>query len=372
MRRVLVPLLALVAAGVLGGVAAVAVWETAVEDDEPASVAAEPSQPVAAGTALSLRELYRRALPGVVEVSVGGGGADDDEDGEDEPRPRRGRALPFPVPPVPDAAATGSGFVIDDEGHIVTNQHVVGDAESVTVTFSNGEEAEARVVGTDPSSDVALLELENPGEHDLRPLELGSAEQLEVGDAVAAIGSPFGLEGSLTTGIVSALDREIQAPNGFTIDGAIQTDAALNRGNSGGPLLDAQGRVIGVTSQIQTNTGGNEGIGYAVPVETVREVVEELRDDGQVQYAYLGVRLEDTDAGVRVAEVISDGPAARAGLREGDIVLEAAGESIETTADLRREVTEREPGDSLTLEIRRGGDTRTIDVELGRRPRSIE
>lgn len=366
MKRVLIPIAALVASGLLGGVAAVAAWEAVADDDEQAGATAEPARPVADGTALDLRELYRRALPAVVEVSVGQA---DDAD-EDQPQPRPRRAPPFPMPPNAEPTATGSGFVIDEDGHIVTNEHVVGDAETVTVTFSDGDEATARVVGTDPSSDVALLELE--GDRDVAPLELGASEDLEVGDPVAALGSPFGLEGTLTSGIVSAVDREIQAPNGFTIDGAIQTDAALNRGNSGGPLLDLQGRVVGVTSQIESSTGGNAGVGYAVPIETVREVVDELLEEGEVRYAYLGVRLEDTDDGVRIAEVIERGPAARAGLRQGDVVVEAGGQEVATADDLRRQVTSREPGERLALEVRRGDETRTFDVELGQRPGSVE
>src|SRR5688500_409405 len=258
-QRILLPV-AVAGAGLLGGAVGVGAWEALDDDPQPVSTAAErATTPTADRSTSSLAELYRRAAPGVVEIQTGGG------DEGFNPFDQQGEVEP---------AATGSGFVIDDEGHIVTNQHVVGDAQTVTVRFPNGDEAQARVVGSDASTDIALLDLE--GDRDVTPLELGSSESLEIGDAVAAIGSPFGLEGTLTSGIVSALDRDIRAPNGFTIDGAVQTDAALNGGSSGGPLLDSAGRVVGIASQIESRTGGNVGIGYAVPIETAQRVVAEL------------------------------------------------------------------------------------------------
>ena len=361
MRRILLPLAALAASAVLGGIAAVGIW-TAVDDDEAEPAAATTGSPAAppsrntAAQGLSIGEIYRRASPGVVEIRVEAGGGD----GEDSFLPQPG--------------ATGSGFVIDDEGRIITNQHVVAGAESVTVVFSNGDEADGRVVGSDPSTDIALVQLENY-DGDLTPIPLGSSESLEIGDTVVAIGSPFGLEGTLTAGIVSALDRQIRAPNDFTIDGAIQTDAALNSGNSGGPLLDAGGRVVGVNSQIQSESGGNVGIGYAVPIETAREIVEELREDGEVQHAYLGVTLsepEEGEDGVRLAEIRPGGPADDAGLEVGDVVVGIGGEPAETVDEVRGAVDARQPGDELKVEVRRGDDTETVTVELGERPNSPE
>ena len=359
MRRILLPLAALAASALLGGLAAVGIW-TAVDDDEaepaaaaPASSAAPPRSNTSA-QGLSIGEIYRRASPGVVEIRVEAGGGEGDDS-----------FLPQP-------GATGSGFVIDEEGRIVTNQHVVGGAETVTVVFANGDEAEARVVGGDPSTDIALLQLEDY-DGDLTPIPLGSSESLEIGDTVVAIGSPFGLEGTLTAGIVSALDRQIRAPNDFTIDGAIQTDAALNSGNSGGPLLDSQGRVVGVNSQIQSESGGNVGIGYAVPIETAREIVDELREDGEVEHAYLGVTLtepEEGEEGVRLAEIIPGGPADDAGLEVGDVVVEIGGEPAETVDEVRGAVDAQQPGDELEVEVRRGDDTETVTVELGERPSS--
>ena len=370
MRRFVIPIVALVAAAVIGGVGAVGVWEALESDTEPvaatatttAEEAAGRDRPTATGGALSLTEIYSKAAPGVVEVEVTRGVAG--PDGSDSPR-----ALPFGLPQ-PEAQAGGTGFVIDDEGHILTNQHVVGDAERVRVRFVNGDVVDAQVVGTDPSTDVALLKVE--GDRDLTPLELGSSEALEVGDPVAAIGSPYGLEGTLTAGIVSALDRDIRAPNGFTIDGALQTDAALNSGNSGGPLLDAQGRVVGIASQIRTETGGNIGIGYAVPIETARRVVEQLLEGGEIQYAYLGVSLgEVTDEGVPV-DVVEGAPAADAGLRDGDLITKVDGDEVDDAEDVRDAVTAKKPGDELRLEVRRGDETETFEVELGERPESVQ
>jgi putative serine protease PepD len=372
MKRFVIPFAALLAAGVLGGVAAVGVWE-AVDDDEPSTrtVAADPtsSRTTSATGGLSIGEIYDRASPGVVEVRVQGGPVDQTPDVTPDTDPFD------PSDVLPRPSSTGSGFVIDDEGRIITNQHVVGDAETVTVVFEDGEEAQARVVGTDPSTDIALLQLENPGDHELEPLPLGSSAGLEIGDTVVAIGSPFGLQGTLTAGIVSALDREIGAPNGFTIDGAIQTDAALNSGNSGGPLLDSEGRVVGVNSQIQSENGGNVGIGYAVPIDTVRGVVEQLQADGEVEHAYLGVSLSEAESGEEgavVTDAVDGGPAADAGLEDGDVILQIDGEPVEAVQDVRAAVDAKQPGDAMVLEVRRDGDTERIEVELGERPASVE
>jgi putative serine protease PepD len=238
------------------------------------------------------------------------------------------------------------------------------------VTFANGDEVEARVVGTDPSTDVAVLEL--TGDRDVEPLELGSSESLEVGDPVAAIGSPFGLGGTLTSGIVSALDREIEAPNGFTIEGAVQTDAALNSGNSGGPLLDSHGRVVGIAAQIRSENGGNVGVGYAVPIETARSVAERLLAGDEIEYAYLGVSLgEANDEGVPV-DVVDGGPADEAGVEDGDVITSVDGAEVTEADDVRDAVNAKEPGDTLTLEVERAGDTEQIEVELGERPEQAE
>ena len=354
-QRILLPA-AVAAAGLAGGAVAVGGWELLNDDPDSVTTVARSATPTADRGSSSLAELYREAAPAVVEItrSAEEGFNPFDQEGEQEP------------------GATGSGFVVDDEGHIVTNEHVVGNAETVTVRFANGDQARARVVGADASTDVALLDLES--DRHVTPLELGSAESLEVGDAVAAIGSPFGLEGTLTAGIVSALDRSIRAPNGFTIDGAVQTDAAVNGGSSGGPLLDSQGRAVGIVSQIQSENGGNVGIGYAVPIETAKRVVDELLASGEVQHAFLGVSLADEapdGGGARVSEVVDGGPADDAGLRPGDVIEAVGGDDVETPDEVRAAVDSHEPGDSVEVRVRRDGDTRTLDVELGERPNQV-
>jgi putative serine protease PepD len=352
-RRLLVPVLALAAASAIGAGVGIGVWE-AKEADEAAATVTTPNQVTSApaGSNLSINEIYDGASSGVVHITTGSGQ----------------QASPFGSPD--GGGATGSGFVIDDEGHVATNQHVVEGVEQVTVRFENGEERTARVVGADPSTDVALLKLDSLPDG-VEPLELGSTESLEIGDLVVAIGSPFGLQGTVTAGIVSALGRELTAPDGFTIDGAIQTDAAINPGNSGGPLLDGQGRVVGINSQIATETGGNVGIGYAVPIETVQEVVEALQAGQTIERPYLGVRLSDADNGAALAEVTDGSPAADAGLEPGDVVVEVEGEAIDSGDELRRAVAEREPGDELELTVRGSdGETRDVTVELGTRPGS--
>jgi putative serine protease PepD len=297
-------------------------------------------QPAADG---SVSDIYAEAAPAVASVDNGNGGS-------------------------------GSGFLMDGEGHVVTNQHVVDGGSDFTVRFGeDGEEIEARLVGEDPSTDLAVLEIEDvPAETD--PLELSSSGDLRPGDAVIAIGSPFGLSGSVTTGIVSALDRQITAPNGFQIDGVLQTDAAINPGNSGGPLLDAEGRVIGVNSQIASSDARqSSGVGFAVPVDTVKEVVPQLLENGEIERAYLGVRFgEDPEqSGALVGQVTPGGPAAEADLRPGDRITAIDGREIDQAEDLSTAVAERKPGDRVRLTVQRDGEQRTIEVELGTRPDQV-
>jgi putative serine protease PepD len=354
-QRILLPA-AIAGAGVLGGLAGAGAVEALDDDPEPVAAASTGTSSPTAATSSSLAELYRRVAPGVVEIVV----ATSPEDAFG------------PFGPPSESTSTGSGFVID-ERHVVTNQHVVDDAGQVSIRFANGDEADARVVGTDASTDIALLELE--GGRDVTPLDLGSSESLEIGDPVAAIGSPFGLEGTLTSGVVSGLDRDLRAPNGFTIDGAIQTDAALNSGNSGGPLLDSQGRVVGVAAQIESENGGNVGVGYAVPIETAQRVVDELLESGEIRHAYLGVALAaeaSDDGGVAVEEVTAGGPADDAGLRTGDVIVAIAGDEVASPDEVRAAIDSRNPGDAVEVRIRRGGDERTVRVELGERPDEVQ
>jgi putative serine protease PepD len=265
--------------------------------------------------------------------------------------------------------AQGSGFVYDDQGHVITNQHVVDGAQSVKVTLWNGKTYDATVVGSDPSTDIAVLKVDAPASS-LQPLALADSSSLAVGDGVVAIGSPFGLEETVTTGIVSALHRQITAPNGFAITDAIQTDAAINHGNSGGPLLDLSGRVIGVTSQIESESGGNDGVGFAVSSNTVERIADALISNGSVDHAYLGVATEDSTSptGALVATVRAGTPAAAAKLVADDVVTAVDGEPVTSSDKLRELVDAHQPGDTVTLTVLRNGSTTRLNVVLGTRP----
>jgi putative serine protease PepD len=332
----------LLAAGVGAAVGAGVALQT-----EGDAVAAETTTVATADsvaeTTSSLAGLYKRVKDAVVTVHASNGGG---------------------------SGATGSGFVIDKQGHIVTNQHVVSGAQSVSVEFSDGSEVEAEVVGTDASTDIAVLDVNRPAAQ-LTAVSFASEGSLEVGDPVVAIGSPFGLDGTLTTGVISALGREIRSPNGFTIENAVQTDAALNNGNSGGPVFDTQGRVVGVAAQIRSESGGNVGIGYAIPGDTAKRVAADLIQDGNVEHAYLGVSLAD-EGRAEIQEVVPDAPADRAGLRAGDEVTAVDGDPIESGDELREAIDAKRPGDKLTLTITRSGDERTVDVTLGERPATAQ
>jgi len=340
----------LLGAGVGGGVGAAVAHESDSGSDGAAS--ASTNEPVAETTS-STAALYKRAKDAVVEVHAAQGATE----------------TPF-GDQGPGGEATGSGFVIDEEGHIVTNQHVVDGADSVQVQFSDGSTATAKVTGTDPSTDMAVLDVDRPSS-ELTPLHFASTGGLEVGESVYVIGSPFSLEGTLTSGIISATGREIQAPNGFTIENAVQTDAALNHGNSGGPVLDTQGRVVGVAAQIRSESGGSDGIGYAIPGDTAQRVADALIQDGSVEHAYLGVSLAD-DGAAKIVQVKTGTPAARGGLAANDIVTEVDGESIETGDALREAIDAKKPGDQIELRVRRGNDVRTVKVELGTRPTTAQ
>jgi putative serine protease PepD len=358
-HRILVSAAALVAAAALGAAGALGVWEATNRDNDSSAVQpAAVAQPVATTRASSLiAQLYKRSIPGVVEVnSTSTAGSD---------------TTPFGAPGGGTTQSTGSGFVADTDGHVITNEHVVAGATSVTVRFHDGQTMKAEVVGEDASTDVAVLKLDHLPDG-VTPLPLGSTSALEIGDAVIAIGSPFGLEGTVTSGIVSGMGREIQSPDGFTIDNAIQTDAALNHGNSGGPLIDATGRVVGMNSQIASESGGSDGIGYAIPIETVRSIARQLEESGQVRHPYLGVTLADANGGgARIGQVRGGTPADSAGLRAGDVVTKVDGQAVSGADDLRRIVTEHEPGDKVTLTVRRGDSTKTLTVTLGARPQDM-
>ena len=338
---------ALVGAGAVAGVS------TVFDDDQVAvpQVTVTDATPAASSTT-TVGEIYKRSSASVVEITVGSAGAETPFGGGGGTQ-----------------QAQGSGFVYDTNGHVITNQHVVEGAETVSVEFANGKSYTARVVGGDPSTDIAVIDVDAPAS-ELKPLELADSSAVEVGDGVIAIGSPYGLEQTVTTGIVSALHRQITSPNRFAIDDAIQTDAAINHGNSGGPLLDLEGEVIGVNSQIESESGGNVGIGFAVPSNTVGKIADALITDGSVEHAYLGVALEDTDGaeGATLAEVRTGTPAAGAGLQQGDVVTELDGETVDSADELRSLIDSKQPGDKVALTITRDGSTRTVHVTLGTRP----
>ena len=301
------------------------------------------------------------------------------------------------------SGGVGSGFVLGDSGEVVTNAHVVTSGEGsaikrageVYVSFADGNEVPARIVGFDPFSDVALLKIDTDGLK-LRPLRLGSVQGLRVGAPVAAIGSPFGEDRSLSIGVISALDRSIESLTGFDTPGAIQTDAAINQGNSGGPLLDSAGRVLGINSQIDTNSGDGTGVGFAVAVDTVRRSLRQLRSTGRARYALLGVATAPvfpqlakrfgirSTSGAWVQEVTAGGPADDAGIRGGkgatrfqartyanggDVIVSFAGRPVQTENDLASLVAAHRPGERVRLTILRGdGDERNVTVTLGARP----
>jgi S1-C subfamily serine protease len=333
--------------------------------------------------------VYEGAAPGVVTIlSIFGSGGGDAQD----------------LFGGGGGVGQGSGFVVSDEGEILTNAHVVTDAEAagnadinaadeVYVQFADRNQVPAEIIGFDPFADVALIKVDPDG-LDIKPLELGDLSDVAVGAPVAAIGSPFGEEQSLSTGVISATDRSIDSLTQFKIDGAIQTDASINPGNSGGPLLDAEGRVIGVNQQINTTSGGNEGVGYAVPIDLALRSLEQLRDDGTVEYAFIGVTTQalypqlaekldlDVETGALVARVVNGSPADEAGIEGpdqtidfqgqeietgGDVIVAVNGEEIVGESDLPRLVSRLDPGQEAELEVIRDGDREEVTVTLGTR-----
>ena len=277
---------------------------------------------------------------------------------------------------------TGSGFVWDSKGRIVTNHHVVVGADSVRVLFPDGTNVEAKILGTDPDSDLAVLEVNLPVDY-LKPIELGDSDNLRPGEIALAIGTPFGRDFTLTRGIISALGRTIDSPRqNYSIPNAIQTDASINPGNSGGPLLDRQGRVIGINSQIETRSGVNTGIGFAVPINQAKRVVPALIANGEYRYSWLGVTvgtlglegaerlgLPSNTRGAILDSLIPDGPAENSGLESGDIVTAIDGAAILDFADLIAYLSSRtSPGDVVTADVIRDGEAIQVEVKLGTRP----
>jgi S1-C subfamily serine protease len=355
----------------------VTIKEVAPATEYPGATAGTPA--LTDGT--SVREVYTRDGRGVVSVDV----AATSEAGP----------------------AGGSGFVVDEAGHIVTNQHVVEGAEEISVRFADGVRREAEVVGQDPSTDVALIKVDAPRKA-LKPLTLGDSNSVGVGEPVIAIGNPLNVGISVTTGVVSGLGRPIQAPNNYTINDAVQTDAAINPGNSGGPLLDSRGTVIGVNAQIASESGGFEGVGFAVPINTVKGVIKQLITEGKVVHGYIGVSMyqlgiDELSAyaglsenalkeryglpgnGAIVSEVTPDGPAHNAGIRGGDekdiegipvpigdVITRIEGDPVSSSDDVIEVVNSVKPGERLLMKVVTPGEKeRRVEVTVDTRPEGV-
>jgi S1-C subfamily serine protease len=338
-------------------------------------VPVQNGQPTADSNGLTPGQIYRQTYQGVVEITVS----------SPQQTPMGNQ----------ESQAQGSGFVIDSDGHIVTNEHVVDNADSVSVRFWNGNTYKASVVGSDKSTDLAVIKVDAP-QSVLHPLTLGDSSKVKVGDAVVAIGSPFGLEETLTGGIVSAVHRQMQAPNNFTINDSIQTDAAINHGNSGGPLLDSSAQVIGVNAQIAGQTGANVGIGFAIPSDTVKSIADTLISSGKVEHAYLGVTVQEIPstvadqlgavAGVEITDVRSNTPAKDAGLvgstakktidgqqypTGGDIITAIDGQNMTTSEAVQQAIDSHQPGDKISITYWRKGESHTVSITLATRPAQI-
>jgi S1-C subfamily serine protease len=372
---------ALLAAAVAGGGAGAAIYAgaTGVTNSTETVTQSAAAAPIVRTTATStVGAIYAQNRPGVVQLDVTASSA---------------KTFPFGGQ-APQSSAEGTGFVLDTKGNIVTNQHVASAGSAIAVTFADGSTYKATLVGEDAASDIAVVHVEAPAS-ELHPLMLGDSSTVNVGDGVVAIGNPFGLDGTVTSGIVSALGREITSPNNEPIENAIQTDAAINHGNSGGPLLDLQGKVIGVTSQIQSDSGGNEGVGFAVPVNTVKRVATQIVANGKATHALLGVRVQTVSGsvaaalnipeGVVVGKVETGSAAAKAGLKAGsgqkslsgtsyptggDTITAVDGKAISSAEQLRGAIDAHAPGSKVKLTVVRAGKTRTIQATLGARSTS--
>jgi len=382
-------IISLTAAGILGGVVVAGLLGVTGLGASTTTVMQSANGgraiPVAdSDKAKSARDIYKDDAPGVVYITSTIVQKSQDPYGFQQDR---------------SGQATGSGFVIDKSGLILTNFHVVDGASDIKVGFDNKKTVRARLVGKDPSTDIALLKVE-PQSVDLHPLKLGNSDSVVVGDPVLAIGNPFNLARTLTTGVVSALQREIQAPNGFKISHVIQTDAAINPGNSGGPLLNSAGEVIGINSQIDTGgsgSTGNVGIGFAVPINTAKRILPTISQGKRVERGWLGVSSQTIDeslsalklpsaSGALVQSVTANSPAAKAGIKGGDqqvqlggqevviggdVIVGVDGKEVKTADDLSTAVSGKAPGTKVTLKIRRGSETLTKTVTLGNRPAGL-
>jgi S1-C subfamily serine protease len=376
------PVVANLIAGALGGLVVLVIGSILIETDvidtgdttqrvvRQAPISQPANDPGASAEGKTVEQIYREEGRGVVFIQSEGVSSDESLFGQSQ-----------------EGTATGSGFVVDADGTIVTNAHVVDGADRVTVSFEEGgEPVEAEVKGVDNDSDLAVLKIDPKGQ-DLTVLPLGDSSDLDVGDPVVAIGNPFGLQRTVTSGIVSALQRQLDAPSGFQISNVIQTDASINPGNSGGPLLNAQGEVIGINSQIATGGGqGSVGIGFAVPVNTLKDLLPNLRQGEEIKRAYLGVVMTPvtsdiakeldlpTDSGALITEITPNSPADDAGLKageKGDVIVAIDGERVTSADDVVQAVAGKQPGESVRLEYYRDGEKETKTVKLANRPEEL-
>ena len=343
-------LLAVLCLGAGGGALLYAAFGPTQSKPAAQPVTVKDSQPASTTSPLSIPQIYRSAYKGVVQIAVSTQGSS-------------------PFGGSQAQQAQGSGWVYDSDGNIVTNAHVAAGAKKISVQFWNGKTYPATLVGSDPSSDIAVVHVSAP-DSQLFPLTVGDSSKLEVGDGVVAIGSPFGLSETVTSGIVSALHRSIEGLTHFTIPDSIQTDAAINHGNSGGPLLDTEAHVVGMNSQIRSDSGGNEGVGFAIPVNAIQSVVSQLISTGKAVHAYLGVSLSPTGATARIAGVRPGTPAAKAGLKTGDVVTSLAGTPVSTSDELASAISAHKPGDSVSVTYERDGQSHTVTLTLANRPAS--
>ena len=326
-----------------------------------ASATSEPASIKSTG-GMTINQIYRSASPGVVDILVKSqsqnpgfgffGGSGQTQEGE------------------------GAGVVYNNQGYILTDEHVVANASSIQVTFSNGKQVSAKLIGTDPSSDVGVIKVNLPAS-ELHPLTLANSDSAQVGDPVVAIGSPFSLPETVTAGIVSQVDRSITAPNNYTIPGAIQTDAAINPGNSGGPLLNAAAQVLGLNDQIETNNttqggqGSSSGVGFATPINADAKVANQIIAGKKVEHAYVGVELSGTSVGgAQISSVEQNSPASSSGLQSGDLITSIDGKTVTSTDQFIATIDNYSPGQTVTLTIHRSGQTKQVQVKLGVRPNS--
>ncbi len=313
---------------------------------------------LSSGKGLTVNQIYRQASPGVVDILVteqsSGGGLDPLGGGQQQ------------------AQGEGAGVVYDTKGNILTDEHVVSGATNVQVQFQDGRTATAKVLGTDPSTDVAVIHVDVPAS-ELHPIPLANSSDAQVGDPVVAIGCPFSLCETTTTGIVSQVGRSIPAPNDYRITGAIQTDAAINPGNSGGPLLDANGHLLGLNDQIQTNSGSNAGVGFAIPSNTVAKVANQIIGGQPVKHSYVGVSLgQNSTGGATVNSIQPGSPAQSAGIQPGDVITAVDSTAISSTDQFIQTVDGYAPGDKVTLTVDRGGNKQQIHLTLGTRPTTLQ